>query len=431
MNVAPASYTHLTWQERLDLIVQTMRDISTHTDPNEMVNAYGESIQKLLPRSGYLSLSRRDLTYPQYRVTRYSGWAEEPDPWKNRDKLPLLSGGLVADVFYGGQPKIITLDALGDDDPAYEYLRPFRSAVAVPHFDGGRALNMVMILFDDPDAFQSEQLPELVWTSNLFGRGVHSLVLRRELQTAYDAIDRELQVVAEIQRGLLPTTLPKVPGLTMAAAYETSRRAGGDYYDFFELPDGKLGIFIADVSGHGTPAAVVMAITHSLAHAFPGPVQPPGHLLSYVNRKLASGVTPPGTFVTAFYAIYDPATRTLEYASAGHPGPRWWRAGSARPVALTGGASLPLGIIGDADYEHASQTFSPGDVLLMYTDGITEAFSPSGEMLGNERLDDLIVAGANEGPKELLNRIMAAVDRFTSPKKAEDDRTMIAMQFTA
>lgn len=407
-----------------------MRDISTHTDPNEMVRAYGESVQKLMPRSGYMALSRRDLAYPQYRVTRYSRWAEGLDPWKNRDKLPLLSGGMLADLFYAGRPQQLELLSLGEDDPAYEYLKPFRSMVAVPHFDGGEALNMALILFDDVDAFPTEQLPELVWTSNLFGRGVHNLVLRRDLQVAYDAMDRELQVVAEIQRGLLPTTVPELAGVRMAAAYETSRRAGGDYYDFFALPDGKLGIFIADVSGHGTPAAVVMAITHSLAHAFPGPVQPPGHLLSYVNKKLASGVTPAGTFVTAFYAVYDPATRVMQYASAGHPGPRYWKAGADGLVALAGASGLPLGILDDADYEHAEHVFSPGDVLLMYTDGITEAFAPSGEMLETRRLDDLIqAAGAEATPQELLGHIMAAVDRFTAPKKAEDDRTMIAMKF--
>jgi len=342
----------------------------------------------------------------------------------------LLSGGMVADLFYSGRPQQLELLSLGEDDPAYEHLKPFRSMVAVPHFDGGVALNMVLILFDDVDAFPTEQLPELVWTSNLFGRGVHSLVLRRDLQVAYDAMDKELQVVAEIQRGLLPTTVPEVAGVKIAAAYETSRRAGGDYYDFFNLPDGKLGIFIADVSGHGTPAAVVMAITHSLAHAFPGPVQPPGHLLSYVNKKLASGVTPAGTFVTAFYAVYDPATRVMQYASAGHPGPRYWKAGSESLVALAGASSLPLGILDDAAYEHAEQAFAPGDVLLMYTDGITEAFAPSGEMLETRRLDDLIqTAGADATPDALLARIMTAVDRFTAPKKAEDDRTMIAMRF--
>src|SRR5207253_1299364 len=103
-----------------------------------------------------------------------------------------------------------------------------------------------------------------VWLSNLFGRATHNLVLAEELRQAYEAVDRELVAVADIQRSLLPAKLPKIPTMDLAAHYQTSRRAGGDYYDFFPLAEGKWGIIVADVSGHGTPAAVLMAITHCI-----------------------------------------------------------------------------------------------------------------------------------------------------------------------
>ena len=123
--------------------------------------------------------------------------------------------------------------------------------------------------------------------SSLFGRATHNLVLRNELKHAYEIVERELKVVADIQRSLLPQVLPKIPNLELAAYYRTSRWAGGDYYDFFPLPDGRWGILVADVSGHGTPAAVMMAITHSLAHSLPGPADPPAALLGHVNRQLS------------------------------------------------------------------------------------------------------------------------------------------------
>ncbi len=107
--------------------------------------------------------------------------------------------------------------------------------------------------------------------SNLFGRATHNLVLSDQLKVAYEAVDYEMKVVADIQRSLLPMQMPSIPTLSLAAHYQTSHRAGGDYYDFFPLPDGKWGILIADVSGHGTPAAVLMAVTHSLAHTLPRP----------------------------------------------------------------------------------------------------------------------------------------------------------------
>ena len=147
--------------------------------------------------------------------------------------------------------------------------------MAIPMFDQGVALNMVILLRKEPAAFPKEELPELVWLSNLFGRATSNLVLSDELQRANQALDREMKAVGEIQRSLLPARLPKIPTLDLATYYQPSQRAGGDYYDFFPLPSGKWGIFIADVSGHGTPAAVLMAVTHCIAHTHPGPPSRP------------------------------------------------------------------------------------------------------------------------------------------------------------
>src|SRR4029079_9044984 len=116
---------------------------------------------------------------------------------------------------------------------------------------------------------------EHTWMANLFGRATHNLVLRQEVSKAYDSVEKELQVVADIQRSLLPQELPKIPSLQLATHYQTSQRAGGDYYDFFPLDNGKWGILIAAVSGHGTPAAVLMAVTHSIAHTHHGEPDPP------------------------------------------------------------------------------------------------------------------------------------------------------------
>ena len=118
-------------------------------------------------------------------------------------------------------------------------------------------------------------IPMLHWQGNLFGRGTSNLVLRNQLGEALTALDRELEVVGEIQKSLLPQTLPTIKGFDIAASYLTSARAGGDYYDFFPLNNGRWGLFIADVAGHGTPAAVLMAITHAIAHSQPGTHTPP------------------------------------------------------------------------------------------------------------------------------------------------------------
>src|SRR5262245_50558558 len=208
---------------------------------------------------------------------------------------------------------------IADNEPAAEYLAGFASLVAIPMYDQGESLNMVVLLREQPAAFPKDDIPDLVWRSNLFGRATSNLVLKDELQQAYQALDRELKIVGDIQRALLPAELPQIPSLDLAAHYQPAQRAGGDYYDFFPLPEGKWGIFIADVSGHGTPAAVFMAVTHCIAHTHPGPPMPPGKVLEYLNHHLAARYTSISeAFVTAFYAVYDPAERLLVYSSAGH-----------------------------------------------------------------------------------------------------------------
>ena len=247
------------WQERLAFIVETMRDMSRQTDPQAMVRAYGTRMRQLMQTDRTVSLSRRDLPPRQYRITRSSLWKEEVNPWKNKELLPVLEGGLLGELIYGDEPRVIDEIQIAPDDPAAEYFAGMRSLIAVPNYDQGVALNMVVLMRKEPAAFQREQFPMWVWMSNLFGRATHNLVLSEELKRAYEAVDYELKVVADIQRSLLPKELPRIPNLSLAAHYQTSRRAGGDYYDFLPLDAHRVGVLIADVSGKGTSAALYMA----------------------------------------------------------------------------------------------------------------------------------------------------------------------------
>ena len=346
-----------------------------------------------------------------------------------------MAGGLLGEIAFANKPVIIDdLPArLRDDDPGYFYLQGFQSLVALPNYDGGEGLNVTAMLFPRGHALDPSMIPMMHWQSGLFGRGTQNLVLRNQLAAALALLDRELQVVGQIQRALLPDELPAVPGFELAAHYLTSARAGGDYYDFFPLDGGAWGVFIADVSGHGTPAAVIMAITHALAHARPGAQTPPGALLEYLNDQLARTYTRDGTFVTAFYATLDPASRALTYSTAGHNPPRLVRAG--RVIPLDDGGGLPLGLDGDQTYGQATLTLEPRDLLLLYTDGITEAMAPpapgaaSRQLFGVERLDHLLLAcGPRSGADECVERIRGEVTTFTANAPPTDDQTLIAMR---
>ena len=414
-----------TWEQRLAEIVNTMREMSSQTDPQSMVRAYAARMRRFLPTDASISLSRRDLDPPRYRITRFSGWDGEVNPWRDGDKLPLLEAGLLGRLIYGDQPCIIDEIDVADDDPAAAFLAGQRSLLALPLYDKGVALNMVVLTRTEPNAFNREILPEQVWMSNLFGRATHNLVLSEELSRAYAAVDQELSAVEEIQKSLLPASLPDIPTLTLAAHYRTSRRAGGDYYDFFPLDSDRWGILIADASGHGTPAAVIMAVTHSIAHTHPGPPTPPGRLLAHVNRELAARYTADnGRFVTAFYGVYDSRARTLCYASAGHPGPRVKRCRDRRLETLDAVRGLPLGIVLDETYDDATIQLAPGDQMILYTDGITETQNSAGDMFGVERLDTVLnECGRQAG--ELIEAVVSAVEAFSGGRPPADDRTML------
>jgi phosphoserine phosphatase RsbU/P len=409
----------------MSLIVETMREMSHQTDPQAMVRVFGKRSRDLLPIDRSVSLSRRGLAPPEYRITRSSTWTSDVNPWKEQDRLPILKGGLLGELIYGDEPQIIDNLAIADDDPGAEYLAGQHSLMAIPTFDQGVALNMVVLMRTEPAAFSYEQFPEWVWFSNLFGRATHNLVLSGQLQEAYNAVDQELKVVGDIQRSLLPAQLPKIPTMDVAAYYHTSKRAGGDYYDFFPLPDGKWGIFLADVSGHGTPAAVVMAITHCIAHTRPGQPTPPGEVLQYLNYHLATWYTAfTGTFVTAFYGIYDPTSRKLAYACAGHNPPRLKSCQRRSLVLLDGVNGLPLGVDLRESYENCSQDLHAGDQIVFYTDGITEAQNSAGELFGTRRLDEVLAACVPQA-STMLDAVLRAVDQFVAGYPADDDRTLL------
>lgn len=415
--------------ERMEVIMATMREMSSQTDAQEMSRAYHKRMQDLIPVDRLISLSRRGLSNGQFRVTRNSDWKQSINPWKEKDKLPLLEGGFVADLIYADEPVLINDLHIPADDPAAPYLQGMRSLMAVPMFDQGVVLNMVLLMRQEPQAFSREQFPEIVWMSNLFGRATHSLVLSEKLSSAYHALDGELKMVAQLQRSLLPSRLPSTATMALAAHYEPIGRAGGDYYDVLPLPDGKLGILIADVSGHGTPAAMLMAVLHTLVHTFWGPLNEPARVFAHVNRYLTSLYTVRSdAFVTAFYGVYDPETRQIVYSLAGHHPPRLKHLDGSL-AQLDQGRSLPLGISPVDRYHEGTYQLRPGDQLVLCTDGILEAVDREGELFGLERLDDVLEHTAAGAP-DLLRSVLAAVEEFTGGEAPRDDRTVLVAKIS-
>jgi sigma-B regulation protein RsbU (phosphoserine phosphatase) len=190
-------------------------------------------------------------------------------------------------------------------------------------------------------------------------------------------------------------------------------------------------MFIADVSGHGTPAAVLMAITHAVAHAQPGTHTPPAAMLGYLNDQLTRSYTRSGTFVTAFYAVLDPRALTLAYSRAGHNPPRLVR--GDRVLSLDEDGGLPMGILDGQAYGQVKVKLERGDLLLLYTDGITEAMAPRDgqaprDLFGLERLDALLLDCGAASAAGCIERVRAEVALFSENAPPTDDQTLIAIR---
>lgn len=433
MNLAPDFFDNRTrnWRARLAISVDVMRELSRYSDPAEMYRVYSRRMGQLFPTARQITLSRRGVERPAVRVTRFNLWKETVDPFRHWDRFPVLAGGLFADLLYSDEPRLIQDLRLAPTDPAAEYLDGQRSLLAIPVFDHGAGQTVVVVTREEPNAFRPEQVPELVWMTNLFGRATQTQVLSNALKDAYESADAEIKAIADLQQSLLPAALPAVPGLDVAVHYRAARRAGGDYYDFFPLPGGAVGVLVADVSGHGTPAAVLMAITHSIAHATAAPAGHPGAFLTHLNTHLAGRYSrQSGSFVTAFAAVFDPARNVVRYASAGHVPPRLVRAADGSRVPLNRVQRLPLGISppGTA-YPEAETDLAPGDQVVLFTDGLTEAVSRTGDVFGVERLDELLSPGSLSAA-EVLAEVLAELDAFTGAKPPADDRTLVVVRRT-
>ena len=237
-----------------------------------------------------------------------------------------------------------------------------------------------------------------------------------------ERIEQELRVARIIQHTLLPKSLPELEEHQIAVHYQPAREVGGDFYDFLQLPDGRLGLIVGDVSGKGVPAAIVMATTRTmLRSAFH--LGSPGEILQKVNDDLFPDI-PPNVFVTCLAVLLDIRTGLLQYANAGHDPPYVRHASSVSKLRATG---MPLGLMPDMTYEQKEITLEPGESILLYSDGLAEAHSPHREMFGFPRIERLV--GAHSEAATLIDSLLAELKRFTGEEwEQEDDITLLMLQ---
>jgi serine phosphatase RsbU (regulator of sigma subunit) len=245
------------------------------------------------------------------------------------------------------------------------------------------------------------------------------------LEKAQAQLKAELEVARSLQLAILPAAFPARPGCQGAARMIPATTMGGDFYDYIELPGGEVGLVIADVSGHGVPAAFFMAVARTNLRELATRHADPGDCLAQTNDSLCAQ-NPLDLFVTVFYCILDPKTGVLRYANGGHNPPYVRRV--AGPVeSLDGAGGLVLGAMPGVQYPTHTVQLLRGDRLVLYTDGVTEAFNPANELYGAHRLVDEVHVHGGGTPAALVERICQSVTTFAGPAPQSDDITLTVL----
>ena len=438
-----------------------LRDVSAVKDPAKMLKAFGPWVGQRFPREAFISVSKRDLPQGKYKLTRVITNTQNPmqslrdenasNPWEQWMALPTYSGGLIGNIIAQESPQIITnVDftqdpvlgkVLGDDASR------LRAVSAIPSYDDGQALNWALSFHTRTDWSELDTFIAGLLDVNLMGTATRNLVFRKQAESLNAQLMEQFEQVAKIQRQLLPEQNPKLEGLALSTSYLTSNVAGGDYYDYVRGDDGRFGIVIADVSGHGPGAATVMAMMRTILSCYTDLNNHENDLdanaaqiARYCNQKLVQSNLN-GEFATAFFCIIDPSNGHLTWTRCGHNPPLLRRAdGSIEQIESA--ATLPLGIMDHEDFTSDSCTMHPGDTLILYTDGITEAtanrpaheFSmhagqrdTKAEQFGVQRLIDSLDTCSGK-PECAIDHVHRALFKFTNRLDRDDDQTLVVIQ---
>ena len=257
-------------------------------------------------------------------------------------------------------------------------------------------------------------------------------LVRQQQQEAQERerIEQELRIARLIQQTLLPKSLPQLPDYDVAAYYQPAREVGGDFYDFLELEDGRLGLVVGDVTDKGVPAALVMATTRTVLRGAAQRLFSPGEVLRRANEALVSDI-PPNMFITCLYAILEPESGHLIYANAGHDLPYRRRVGRNEGAAQELRArGMPLGLMPGMSYEEKELVLERGESVLFYSDGLVEAHDPDRQMFGFPRLRALVAE--HDGERSLIDSLLEELYSFTGEGwEQEDDITLVTLRYSS
>jgi serine phosphatase RsbU (regulator of sigma subunit) len=321
---------------------------------------------------------------------------------------------------------ILVRDAFRDDQLRMRQsivLQKVRSMMVVPLQTGSKVIGLIYIDKSDfINPFTDQELNLLTVMANVAAIRIEQARLI-EVEQAERELSRELAQAGEIQRSLLPKQLPRIEGMDIAGSNIPCRGVGGDYFDCLPFQDGRIALLVGDVSGKGMPAALLMTSLQAMVSVLIKSANSPAEIMETLNRNLSERF-PGNRFITLFLAVIDPFTGGIHYANAGHNRPLLVRA-NGRVEPLRGG-DLVIGIDPHAKYQNYRWLMGPGDVLALYSDGITEA-SPEGRFdeFGDERLGEVLARHRTESSSSVIERVVQAVADHAGGSTFADDVTVL------
>ena len=341
-----------------------------------------------------------------------------------RDEDPMLrrGEGIIGHVIATGQTVIAPDVRL---DPHYVQGRVgTQSEIAVPIVSGGAVIGALNLESSTLDAFSEADVEYLEFFAVAAAISIEKAVVHREL-IEKQRIEQQLHIAKQVQSALLPAADPIVQGYDIAGTNVPTWEIGGDYFDYLPQPDGRLGIAVADVSGKGVPAALIMATFRAALRAQRVRGLELDGIADRLNRILLES-TDASRFVTAFYGLLDPPSGEFAFANCGHNPPILLRGAGPRETLPSGGPAL--GMWREARFAPGSVALRPGDILVLYTDGVIEAMNASGEMFGVDRLERVIASRRHDAARDLVGAVVDATRAFAGRSTYEDDFTLVVVK---
>ena len=428
---------------RIAVYLDMVTKLARTRDLGALLEVYKNAIEQTDGHRPYAHLGTAKLPHGHYRVLRAVGndraeRVERTDLDIDQAAAAVHTTGILSDLVRTPVPKLIYNLDYPNDPVMGDFFAGLRSMMLVPMFFRGNPGDWLVVLHPEPEGFTETDIERSMVGANMLASYINNLMLNRRLVEAQSYIEQEVRQIEEIQRSLLPSELPAIPGVSLCTHYETFDRAGGDYYSFVPLkprkepiqPDTPWGIIIADASGHGPSAAVVTAMLHSLLHSYDKGATRPRDFIEHINRNLQTERLR-HSFVTAFFGVYHPQDRCLRYVRAGHDPPILMRPGNpAQMRRLDKVNGFPLGVTDKVDSDEAVLELQPGQSLVFYTDGVTDAFNPAGERFKVEGIEQALVH-CDGSPDCVVAYIRSALLQHEAGRRAHDDQTIVAMRVEA